>query len=87
VCALDKNGQVWGWGYNYFGNLGINSIINKSTPTSILGNKKTFCNIINSRYYSIAVDYKNVTWGWGNNNVSQLGFVIDSTTPLRVCNF
>jgi alpha-tubulin suppressor-like RCC1 family protein len=33
--AIDKKGQLWGWGYNYYGQLGTGDINNKSTPVKI----------------------------------------------------
>jgi alpha-tubulin suppressor-like RCC1 family protein len=84
--GIDKNGQVWGWGYNYYGQLGDNSNVSRLTPVSILGTKKTFCKIYFSISTTIAMDYKYQIWGWGNNNSLTLT-AIDTTTPIRVYNF
>jgi len=86
-AGIDKNGQVWGWGYNSKGQLGDNTIIQKYTPVSILGVKKTFCSIISGTEYTIGIDKNNLVWGWGYNNVGQITTSYNSTTPLRVCNF
>ncbi len=76
--VIDKNGLVWSWGYNNYGQLGINSTTAKSTPVSILGNKKTFCQIDCGNLYSLAIDYMGQVWSWGYNQYGQLG--INSTT-------
>ena len=41
-----KTDQMWVWGFNANGQLGDNSLINKCTPVSIQGFKKTFCSRI-----------------------------------------
>jgi alpha-tubulin suppressor-like RCC1 family protein len=78
--SIDYKGQVWGWGYNGFGQLGINSIVNQSTPVSVQGAKKTFCRIVIGQYYNIALDYNGNLWAWGLNNNGQLG---DFTTQYK----
>ena len=79
VNAIDNRGQVWGWGWNAYGQLGINSISNKSTPVSILGTKKTFCQI-SSGYHTLGIDKDGQVWGWGLNSSGQLG---DNTKTNR----
>ena len=88
TIGLDKNGQIWCWGLNDYGQLGINSITNKSTPVSILGIKKTFCQISAGSKYSLGIDNNNIVWCWGYNNYGQLGdnSIISERTPVRVYN-
>jgi alpha-tubulin suppressor-like RCC1 family protein len=71
--GLDKNGLVWGWGNNVYGQLGINSINSKNTPVSILGGLKTFCQIAAGYYHSLGIDKNGLVWGWGNNAYGQIG--------------
>ena len=84
--GLDKYGKVWGWGYNATGNLGINSIINKSTPTAILGVNKTFCQISSGKYNVMGIDKNGKGWGWGRNYTGQLGInsIINTSTPTAI---
>jgi len=42
VWALDKNGNIWGWGVNSLGFIGNNTLFLTQTPVKIYGNK-TFC--------------------------------------------
>ena len=79
--AIDKNGRAWGWGYNYRGLLGINSVQRFVTPASICGTKKTFCQISLGVYpivpngggWGLAIDKNGLVWGWGLNDLGQLG--------------
>ena len=40
ALAFDKDGNLWGWGYNISGNLGLNSNVNVNIPTKITFNSK-----------------------------------------------
>ena len=88
TMGIDKNGQVWGWGFNGQGQLGNNSTAQKMTPVSILGTKKTFCKIYSGAYLSLAIDNYGQLWSWGTNNYGQLGnnTTTSERTPIKVCN-
>ena len=81
TSVIDKDGQVWAWGWNYRGALGDNSVTSRLTPVSIRGAKKTFCSIDGGLYYSIGLEYNGQVWGWGYNTKGQLGN--NSTTSKR----
>jgi alpha-tubulin suppressor-like RCC1 family protein len=84
--AIDKNGRVWGWGNNAFGQLGDNSVTSRRTPVSVLGAVKTFCKVEASNGYSLAIDKNGRVWGWGINTSGQLGnnSVTSRRTPVSV---
>lgn len=84
--AVDKNGRIWSWGNNNVGQLGDNSVISKRTPVSILGAVKTFCNVIATNQFSLAIDKNSRIWSWGNNTVGQLGnnAIISQLTPVSI---
>lgn len=89
AIALDKSGQVWGWGYNAYGQLGDNSVVSKRTPVSIMGAKKTFCGIAASSYASYALDKNGDLWAWGNNYAGRVGdgTTVNKSTPVMIKNF
>ena len=84
--AIDKNGRVWGWGYNNNGQLGDNTPVSKLTPVSILGAVKTFCKISAGQYHSASIDKNGRGWTWGYNNFGQLGdnSVTSRLTPVSI---
>lgn len=87
ALAIDKNGMVWGWGYNDFGAIGNNTQTNQiRSPTSVVGAVKTFCHIAAGFLYSAAIDKNGKAWGWGYNNFGQLGdnSVTNRLTPVSV---
>ena len=75
--AVTTIGRVYAWGWNLFGQLGDNTLANKSTPTLIsftgLQNGETIRNIFLGNGHSLAVTTNNRLYAWGFNNSSQLG--------------
>jgi alpha-tubulin suppressor-like RCC1 family protein len=83
--GLDCHGKLWCWGYNYSGQLGDNTIIDKYTPVAVYGNK-TFCQISGGYSYSLGLDFRGKVWSWGTNVNGQLGdnTIINKCTPVAV---
>jgi alpha-tubulin suppressor-like RCC1 family protein len=71
--ALDKNGRVWGWGYNDLGQIGDFSVNQRNTPVSVAGATKTFCQISAGNRHSVAIEKNGRIWCWGNNAFGNLG--------------
>lgn len=71
--GIDKNGKVWGWGYNGDGELGNNATKGETTPVSVLGANKTFCQISSARYHCFGIDKNGILWAWGYNTCGRLG--------------
>ena len=82
--AIDKNGLVWSWGDNQYGQLGDNSTISKRTPVSVLGARKTFCEITCGNNNTLVIDNRGLVWGWGYNDTGQLGNNLNYLTPIRI---
>jgi alpha-tubulin suppressor-like RCC1 family protein len=79
-----QSGRAWSWGYNNFGQLGINVsgvAANRSTPVSVLGAVKTFCKISAGANFSLAIDKNGRAWGWGRNISGEVG---DNTITQRL---
>jgi alpha-tubulin suppressor-like RCC1 family protein len=85
ISAIDKNGRVWCWGYNIYGQLGDNTIISKQTPVSVLGAVKTFCQILSGTNFTLAMDNYGKIWGWGDNSNGALGIPVYYKTPVQIC--
>ena len=82
--GIDNAGQVWGWGRNNYGQLGVNSVVDYCTPVSIVGTTKTFCSINSGDYHSLGIDYTGQVWAWGNNENGQLGVYYNTITPIMI---
>ena len=78
------NGTAWGWGNNFFGELGIISTIDKSSPTQIgaLTNWLKF----SSGTQTNAIKANGTLWGWGNNTDGQAGTPVagELSSPIQI---
>jgi len=69
-------GDVRGWGFNAYGQLGDNSTTNRSTPVD-MHNLANIVSIDGGCDYSLAAKLDGTVWAVGRNNYGQLG---DNTT-------
>jgi alpha-tubulin suppressor-like RCC1 family protein len=87
--ALDQAGNVWAWGYNYYGELGDTTQTQRLTPVKVHNpttNPATiFVGIAAGVYNSAAVDQSGNVWEWGYNT-SGLGDGTTTTSyqPIKV---
>jgi len=72
VAALDNDGQAWTWGYNTNGNLGDNTVTDRSSPVSVVGAYQFVTISANSSNFS-ALDMSGFAWTWGSDNSGSLG--------------
>jgi alpha-tubulin suppressor-like RCC1 family protein len=91
TAAIDKNGRAWTWGVNTHGSLGDGTTTARTTPVSVAGAVKTFCEISaggqNTLYhFTLAIDKNGAAWGWGSIFGAFLGDGSASrrTTPMSV---
>jgi alpha-tubulin suppressor-like RCC1 family protein len=84
--ALDTNGKAWAWGSGGSGRLGNNSIVSTSVPVSVHQGALTFTQISAGSFYSLALDSLGQVWGWGTNDVGQLGTnnLASTSVPVSV---
>ena len=85
TLALDKNGTLWSWGSNYYGQLGLGTNTNKNTPTRVTS-LSNVVSISAGKYFSLAVDENGILWSWGRNSHKQLGLSVqeDQLRPQKV---
>ena len=86
--ALKSNGEVWTWGYNGYGQLGMSDKINrlKPTKTSIFDskdeNQKIYAiDVAAGAYHTVVLKSDGTVWTTGYNGYGQLG---DGTTDNQV---
>ena len=71
--AIKMNATLWSWGYNYYGQLGINNTTQRTTPAQEYTNASDWCMVVAGYYHTIALKTNKTLWGWGYNNTGQLG--------------
>ncbi|MBF0450629.1 MAG: DUF5011 domain-containing protein [Candidatus Magnetomorum sp.] len=89
--ALLDNGQVWSWGDNASGQLGIGSINPSFIPVRVLQANSTnplgsIVSIAAGAFHSLALSNDGFIWSFGLNQNGQLGNggPIQTTSPLKV---
>ncbi len=87
TLALTSEGKVYAWGYNFYGQLGINSTSDSYAPVAVNADAgssalfgKTVIAIGAGSIHSLAMCSDGTIVGWGDNSYGQLG---DNTTTQR----
>ena len=86
--AVKSDGTAWGWGFNFYGQLGNGTSgngTNSATPVQVTGLSGATA-IAGGYAHSLAVKFDGTAWGWGLNSSGQLGNGTNtsSSTPLQV---
>ena len=81
TCGLTGAGATWCWGNNGQGELGDNSLTNRSTPVAVQQGGVTFASITAGQYHTCGLTGVGAAYCWGLNNYGQLG---DNTTTQRL---
>ncbi len=82
--ALRKDGTVWAWGNNEYGQLGYATTKNYSAvPQQVMG-LKDIVSVSASSGHSLALDKQGAVWGFGNNESSQLGLSPADNLPHTI---
>ena len=69
--AQQLNYELYGWGRNNNGQLGLNDLLNSSSPVQVPGTQWT--SISGNYYGAYSTKTDGTLWAWGNNNNGQLG--------------
>jgi alpha-tubulin suppressor-like RCC1 family protein len=67
-----KNGSLYAFGQNTFGQLGTGDNYNRLIPTKI-GSKTDWVQVAAGNYHSLAIDSNGALWAFGKNDFGQLG--------------
>lgn len=84
--AVNTNGEIWAWGYNADGRLGVgNTTTYFSTPVKV-GSATNWNSIVSGRQHSLALNNLGELWSWGLNTSGQLGLghLTTTSSPIRV---
>ena len=80
TVAVKSDGTLWAWGYNFYGQLGDGTTINRNMPVQVSGGGNTWVGIAAGGYHTVALKSDGSLWAWGYNFPGQLG---DGTTINR----
>jgi alpha-tubulin suppressor-like RCC1 family protein len=71
--AVKTDGTLWMWGYNFFGQLGTNDRVARSSPVQTVAVGTNWKQVACSSYQTAAIKTDGTLWLWGNNDYGQLG--------------
>ncbi len=82
---VDKDGQLWGWGDNAFGQLGREGLSAARLPLP-LDFPAPILSAATGKRHSVVVDNRGSVWVWGDNSAGQLGTgdFNNSVKPMRL---
>jgi alpha-tubulin suppressor-like RCC1 family protein len=83
TAAIKTDGTLWTWGTNTSGELGNNTVTNRSTPVTTFAGGTNW-NQVACHYYTAAIKTDGTLWMWGSNGNGYLGIndQINRSTPV-----
>lgn len=86
TVALKGDGTVWGWGSNWFGQLGDGTNMHDRVPPVQVAGLSGMVAIAAGHYHTVALKGDGTVWTWGFNNNGQLGdgTTINRSVPVQV---
>jgi len=78
TSGIKTDGTLWLWGYNLYGMIGDNSIVDKSSPVQTIAGGTDWKQVATGDFHSAAIKTDGTLWTWGRNNIGQLG---DNSSP------
>lgn len=73
AVAIKTDGTLWGWGNNYYGQLGTNNTTNVSSPVQTICLGTNWSSVSAGFEMTAAIKKDGTLWCWGNNGYGQLG--------------
>lgn len=85
TVALKKNGTLWAWGTNYYGQLGLGDYVYRDKPT-LIGTDADWEYVACGWTHTLAIKTNGTMWAWGDNSQRQLGFLVgqEKLVPTQV---
>jgi alpha-tubulin suppressor-like RCC1 family protein len=85
TVAIKTDGSLWCWGRNSYGQLGDNTVTNRSSPVQTISGGNTWKVISCTRNSTHAIKTDGTLWGWGSNNNGQLGdlTIVRKSSPVQ----
>jgi len=78
-------GELWSWGNNPFGQLGLGNTSGRSSPVQV-GALTAWSQVASGSSSSFAIITDGTMWSWGRNSEGRLGLgdTVDRSSPVQV---
>jgi alpha-tubulin suppressor-like RCC1 family protein len=86
AAAIRSDGTLWLWGYNSRGQLGDNTVVDKSSPIQTITYSADWKQVACGYSHTAAIKTDGSLWCWGYNSYGQLGDnsnVISRSSPVQ----
>jgi alpha-tubulin suppressor-like RCC1 family protein len=85
TAAIKTDGTLWMWGYNGYGQLGINNASFRQSPVQTVAAGTNWKQVSCGRGSTAAIKTDGTLWTWGGNSYGQLGnnAVADRSSPVQ----
>jgi alpha-tubulin suppressor-like RCC1 family protein len=81
TCAIKRNGSLWCWGYNQYGQVGIETDLGREFSYPIIvTSEESFSSVSVGGHHTCAIKTDGSLWCWGHNGYGQVG---DGTNTNR----
>ncbi|MCL2825170.1 MAG: hypothetical protein FWD57_14365 [Polyangiaceae bacterium] len=89
TCAIEKSGNLKCWGYNYYGQIGDGTKVNRLTPQSVLDLEQGVVAVSAGFNHTCAMTPANKPMCWGRNNNYQVTYKYDfqPSSPVAVADY
>jgi alpha-tubulin suppressor-like RCC1 family protein len=89
TAAIKTDGTLWLWGVNGYGELGNNTITNRSSPLQTVAGGSNWKEVACGNYHTAAIKVDGTLWTWGYNPFGQLGdnTVTNRSSPVQTTAF
>ncbi len=85
--AITNTGELYAWGFNIHGQLGLGNNTNQNTPQKVQVDGVTgWKNVVAGNFHTAAITNTGELYTWGTNGIGQLGIgnYISKNTPQKV---
>ncbi len=89
--VIDQSGNLWSWGDNFYGQLGVGDRTNRTTPTlvPVPAGASKWVMVAGGANFAIAVADSDKLYAWGLNDKGQIGIGVGGGlygVPMRIQN-
>ncbi|CAE7748417.1 UVR8 [Symbiodinium microadriaticum] len=86
TAAITDSGELWTWGHNDYGQLGVGDTMNRHVPVKVSVNGQKIVAVAAGGHHTAAITDSGELWTWGRNGYGQLGVgdTTDRHAPVKV---